>query len=63
MRARDLAEAFPIVTPDTDAMVAARAMAGQRLPGLIVCDDDGQPVHDSAGLPGPALPDPRLYPG
>ncbi len=43
MRARDLAEAFPIVTPDTDAMVAARAMAGQRLPGLIVCDDDGRP--------------------
>ena len=43
MRARDLAEPFPIVTPDTDAMVAARAMAGQRLPGLIVCDDDGKP--------------------
>jgi CBS domain-containing protein len=43
MRARDLAEAFPIVTPDTDAMVAARAMAGQRLPGLIVCDEHGKP--------------------
>lgn len=43
MRARDLAEPFPIVTPDTDAMAAARAMAGQRLPGLIVCDDDGRP--------------------
>jgi CBS domain-containing protein len=43
MRARDLAEPFPIVSLDDDAMSAARAMAGQRLPGLIVCDAQGRP--------------------
>ncbi len=43
MRARTLAEPFPTVTTDTDAMDAARAMAAGRLPGLIVCTDDGRP--------------------
>ena len=43
MRARDLARPFPIVTLDTDAMEAARTMAAQRLPGLIVTDADGRP--------------------
>ena len=43
MTARKLAQPFPIVTLDTDAMEAARTLAGQRLPGLIVCDDDGRP--------------------
>ena len=43
MRARDLARPFPTVTPDTEAMDAARAMAGERLPGLIVCGEDGRP--------------------
>ena len=43
MTARNLAQPFPIVTPDTDAMEAAQTMAAQRLPGLIVCDDDGRP--------------------
>jgi len=43
MSARKLAQPFPIVTPDTDAMEAAQTMAAQRLPGLIVCGDDGRP--------------------
>jgi len=43
MRARDLAEPFPVVGLDTDAMAAARLMGEQRLPGLIVCDHDGRP--------------------
>ncbi len=43
MRARDLAEPFPVVTLDTDAMEAARLLGRRRLPGLIVCDRDGRP--------------------
>jgi len=43
MTARKLAQPFPLVTPDTDAMEAAQTMAAQRLPGLIVCGDDGRP--------------------
>ena len=43
MRAGQLAQPFPVVGLDTEAMEAARAMAAARLPGLIVCDDDGRP--------------------
>jgi CBS domain-containing protein len=43
MRARELAEPFPTVAIDTDAMEAAQEMARQRLPGLIVCNRDGRP--------------------
>lgn len=43
MRARDLAEPFPIVSLGADAMVAARTMASERSPSLIVCDDEGRP--------------------
>jgi CBS domain-containing protein len=43
MTARKLAQPFPIVTPETDAMEAAQIMAAKRLPGLIVCRDDGRP--------------------
>ena len=43
MTARVLVQPFPIVTPDTDAMEAAQTLAAQRLPGLIVCGDDGRP--------------------
>jgi len=43
MRARELSEQYPTVALDSQAMEAAKAMAGQRLPGLIVCDDDGHP--------------------
>lgn len=43
MRARELAETFPIVSLTTDALTAARTMGDQRRPGLIVCDDEGRP--------------------
>jgi CBS domain-containing protein len=43
MQAVDLAEPFPIVSLDTEALVAARMIGEARLPGLIVCDDDGSP--------------------
>ena len=43
MRARDLAEAYPIVSLSTQALAAARMIGEARLPGLIVCDDDGAP--------------------
>ncbi|MFF8277954.1 CBS domain-containing protein [Streptomyces lateritius] len=43
MRARDLAEPYPFVTTDDDAMDAARLLARQSLPALLVLDADGQP--------------------
>jgi CBS domain-containing protein len=43
MRARDLAAPFPTVRADTPAIEAARLLAGQNLPGLIVVDDAGRP--------------------
>ncbi|GIH94421.1 CBS domain-containing protein [Planobispora siamensis] len=44
MRARDLAAAFPTVTLGTSALAAARLLAEQDLPGLIVVDDEGRPL-------------------
>jgi hypothetical protein len=43
MRARDLAVPFPTVGVDTPALDAARLLAGQNLPGLIVVDAAGRP--------------------
>ncbi len=43
MRARELAEPFPTVSLDADVLTAARMMADQRRPGLIVCDRVGRP--------------------
>ncbi len=43
MRARELAETFPIVSLTTDALTAARTMGDLHHPGLIVCDGDGRP--------------------
>lgn len=43
MRARDLVGDFPTVRRDTLVIDAARLLAGQDLPGLIVLDDDGRP--------------------
>ncbi|MYT27193.1 CBS domain-containing protein [Streptomyces sp. SID7760] len=52
MRARDLAEPFPFVTTDDDAADAARMLAEQSLPALLVLDSDGQP---HAIVPGSQL--------
>ena len=43
MRAGELAEEYPVVQLDTDALTAARTLAGRRLPGLIVVDREGEP--------------------
>lgn len=43
MRAGDLAQPFETVTPETEVLAAAQAMAAARQPGLIVCGDDGHP--------------------
>ena len=43
MRARDLAAEFPTVTLATPALDAARLLADQDLPGLIVLDDKNKP--------------------
>jgi CBS domain-containing protein len=43
MRASDLASPYPIVRLDSPAIDAARLLAGQNLPGLIVVDDGGRP--------------------
>ncbi len=51
MRARDLAQPTAVVSPDTDAMSAARAMAAENSPGVVV-SDDGRPY---TVLPGPLL--------
>ncbi|MCX3060918.1 CBS domain-containing protein [Streptomyces beihaiensis] len=43
MRARDLAVEYETVSVDSDATQAARLMAEQRLPALLVLDTDGSP--------------------
>ncbi|WP_395105097.1 CBS domain-containing protein [Actinomadura sp. SCN-SB] len=49
MLAHQLAQEFPIIGMDSDALEAARLMVRRRLPGLIVVDSDQHPV---AVLPG-----------
>ncbi|GGS68935.1 hypothetical protein GCM10010156_29860 [Planobispora rosea] len=49
MRARDLLADFPVVGLDSPVIDAARLLAEQDLPGLIVVDHDGSPL---AILPG-----------
>ncbi len=44
MRARDLAVPFPAVTTDTLVVEAARLLAQQDLPGLVVVDHGGRPT-------------------
>jgi CBS domain-containing protein len=43
VRARDLAVGYETVSVDSDAMEAARLMAEQKLPGLLVLDARGEP--------------------
>jgi predicted transcriptional regulator len=49
MRAQDLAAPFPTVALSTSALEAARLLAANDLPGLIVVDDRG---HPRTVLPG-----------
>jgi CBS domain-containing protein len=67
MRAEDLAAPFPTVRRDTPALEAARLLAGQDLPGLIVLDDKGYPFTVLAGtqvlrmaIPQYCIDDPAL---
>jgi CBS domain-containing protein len=67
MRARDLAETYPIVTMDTPALEAARRLTDERLSGLVVVDGNGRPrcVLPATqvlrlGVPGYARDDPAL---
>ncbi|AFM16956.1 CBS domain-containing protein [Mycolicibacterium chubuense NBB4] len=43
MHAEDIAEEFPVVTMDSDALDAARMLAEHRLPGIVVTDASGKP--------------------
>ncbi len=43
MRARELAEPFATVSLDADVLTAARLMAAEGAPGLIVCGADERP--------------------
>lgn len=49
MRAADLVQPFPTVRRETPAIDAARLLAGQDLPGLIVVDDRERPLTILAG--------------
>lgn len=67
MRARELATEFPTVRRETLAIEAARLLAGQDLPGLIVVDDKGLPTKVLPGtqvlrmaVPGYCQDDPVL---
>ncbi len=43
MRAEDIAEEFPVVSIDSDALGAARLLAEHRLPGIVVTDSSDRP--------------------
>ena len=67
MRARDLAEDYPLVSLTDDALTAAQLIAGQRRPGVVVIDADGKPVTVLPGsqvlrfiIPGYVQEDPSL---
>jgi CBS domain-containing protein len=67
LRAADLVSPYPTVRSDTPVVEAARLLAGQNLPGLIVIDDRGQPFTILPGtevlrlaVPGYCQDDPTL---
>lgn len=45
MRAKDLAEDYPMAHLDDDAYTAVRAMASQRRPGVVIMGEGGVPLH------------------
>lgn len=61
MRARDLAIDLPSVRPDTPALEAARLLASQRLPGLIVLDGARRPLTILPGTEVLKMAVPRYY--
>jgi hypothetical protein len=44
VRARDFAEDYPLVRTTDEALVAARLIAEQHRPAVVVVDDEGRPV-------------------
>jgi hypothetical protein len=67
VRAADLAAPFPTVAMSTSAIDAARLLAGQDLPGVIVVDGEGHPATVLPGtqvlrmaIPAYCLDDPTL---
>jgi CBS domain-containing protein len=67
VRAREFASPFPTVGLSTPAIEAARLLAGQNLPGLIVVDEQGRPFTVLPGtqvlrmaVPQYVLDDPTL---
>jgi hypothetical protein len=65
--ARDLAEDYPLVQLTDDALTAARLIAEQRRPGVVVVDAEGKPVTVLPGsqvlrfiVPGYVQEDPSL---
>lgn len=59
MRARDLAVPLPTVSRSTRVVEAARLLAQQDLPGLVVVDDAGKPLTVLAGTDVLAMAVPR----
>ena len=45
MNARELAVPFPSIGLEDDALEAARLMAEQHLPGIVVCEPGGRPTR------------------
>lgn len=45
MRAKDLAEDYPIARLDDDALEAVTTMASQRRPGVVVLGEGSRPLH------------------
>lgn len=43
MRAEEIAEEYPVISVDSNALDAARMLAEHRLPGILVTDPSGQP--------------------
>ncbi|WP_395297702.1 CBS domain-containing protein [Kitasatospora hibisci] len=67
MRARDLAEPYPVVSLDDQALDAASLLAEHRLPGILVVDSADVPVAVLPGsqlvrllVPGYVMEDPTL---
>jgi CBS domain-containing protein len=45
VRAEQIAEDFPVVRSDSDAIDAVRLIAEHRLPGLVITDPSGRPLQ------------------